>query len=1478
VKYIQEGMKKMKKKINLFVLTFVLVILTQILFSLPVFAEASITTLTDKNVQNESLFLKVTDSQIKPSELEAIYIIVGDEKKEGNYSYVGDIRDKTQKGANPQILQFNDIFYRIHDGYLEIEMKSVNSTARLLGNTKHNIIVDIILTEGRRLTVKGSTTGVFTPSSETPSVDDDKGGYLYKDFKYNSSSEHWAYDHVKRMSEIKIVQGTTEGYLYPDSEISLKEFISFLSRTLQYLNKANNKNTNNVYGVHMVTPEYNLWVKDDYVILMNALGIISEESSDKGKTELLKVLVGEENLSSRVTREEAAILMAAFLGDSTNTENPYGFSDWYKVNDKARMARLCELGVMFGNKDNTNNTNYLDPHKYITRVQALVLLEKFISIKDDIYVEPKSETVEEVTANDSSAPVITFTPNGGNVRPNSQVLYNVTDNESNITTVRYSWDNSVAKSIYSINKQTYSDTLRVPETPGKHTLKIWAKNAGGANSGWKEVVYTVSGTAVNDNTPPVISAYLGGNKVGFFNSIDENVKTITLKAVDNESGVTQIVYHWDNNPDTIANSDTVEVALPKNTNIIHILYVKAQNGAGLWAEAEYEYKDMFKDYEDDTTPPTISLNTTFTTISIKDTLEIRALDNESGVGQIVYHWDSENENVVLTDLDYEERITIQVPQTANRHILYVKAQNGLNNWSQEYQFVFDVVNSDYPMIPGFNDRTAPEISLNTTLKTISIKDIIRIKALDENGVAKISYRWDNILYKEIDCYNSKEIIIPVDMPEQVGKYTLYVTAWDSIGNYIEKTYVFEIVNSDNPLIQDGYGDGKNDATPPEITINTKLYQISTQDIIKITVEDLESGMNQIIYRWDSNTATEYKCDVYKMIIHTNVPQAQGQHTLYVKARNKRGKTTERSYTFNIIASSYPLIKDDEPQPDDSTAELPMDIIIDGDIDDIIGNDGETGNVVEPETEIRIVPHDQDEIVQIGYRWNNETEKIINGNELKINVPKEVGVHYLYVRLKNNKGVWSSVKKYKFEVVENLNKEKIKEVYVEIRNSKNDEMAFYQIYPWDSIRNGKIVIKAPVKEGSYKIYIKVTNTNNNIIEARKDKFKIKDDDDEDDNEDSNLVWKTKLPISKLAVELTKDGNESADAGMVTYPGNPELIGAINPNVNSLRVEIRNADNKLMFEPEEEVKYYIDFYNGTTKKIDDVKITFIIPEGFEGVSASNDGEIKTEEILWDIGSVKEGGGNRLTVVIKYVETFSGDSSFIPEANISIDDELEDTSWVYNMLYKSGEDSYGYHNRYVVGYPDGTFRPEGTITRAEMAAMCSKLFGLSASSGSAFSDLDYDHWANSAINGCIGAGLIDTYGEYFDPNSPATRAMFAIALARYLGVAEIEPIFINSTDTADHYAMREVEQLIRLGLVYGYPDGSAGPNKLVTRAEAVTMLNKYAFRGGLTLSNYNNYGSSSYIFKDLSGGHWALNEILEAALDHGYIRTKDGKEQSN
>ena len=99
--------------------------------------------------------------------------------------------------------------------------------------------------------------------------------------------------------------------------------------------------------------------------------------------------------------------------------------------------------------------------------------------------------------------------------------------------------------------------------------------------------------------------------------------------------------------------------------------------------------------------------------------------------------------------------------------------------------------------------------------------------------------------------------------------------------------------------------------------------------------------------------------------------------------------------------------------------------------------------------------------------------------------------------------------------------------------------------------------------------------------------------------------------------------------------------------------------------------------------------------------------------------------------------------------------------------------------------------------------------------------------------------------------------------------------------------MEQLLRLGIMDGYSDGTAKPNSNITRAEAVTIINNYLFRGELYTKGYNysynfehnyNHGGNNYIlrFTDLSPNHWAYGHIMEATNNHRYERVMDGNEE--
>ena len=156
---------------------------------------------------------------------------------------------------------------------------------------------------------------------------------------------------------------------------------------------------------------------------------------------------------------------------------------------------------------------------------------------------------------------------------------------------------------------------------------------------------------------------------------------------------------------------------------------------------------------------------------------------------------------------------------------------------------------------------------------------------------------------------------------------------------------------------------------------------------------------------------------------------------------------------------------------------------------------------------------------------------------------------------------------------------------------------------------------------------------------------------------------------------------------------------------------------------------------------------------------------------------------------------------------------------------------HFAYVVGYKDGNVRPQGNITRAETAAIFFRLLkeevrSENLSKHNDFADVTEDSWYNTAVSTMAGMNILKgRTANSFVPQAPITRAEFAAICARFdSGKAEENNSF---TDISGHWAEKEIERAATLGWVSGYTDGSFHPDAPITRAEAMTLINRVLCR---------------------------------------------------
>lgn len=196
---------------------------------------------------------------------------------------------------------------------------------------------------------------------------------------------------------------------------------------------------------------------------------------------------------------------------------------------------------------------------------------------------------------------------------------------------------------------------------------------------------------------------------------------------------------------------------------------------------------------------------------------------------------------------------------------------------------------------------------------------------------------------------------------------------------------------------------------------------------------------------------------------------------------------------------------------------------------------------------------------------------------------------------------------------------------------------------------------------------------------------------------------------------------------------------------------------------------------------------------------------------------------------------------------------------------------HYAYLMGYPDGTVRPGGSITRAEATTIFFRL--LTEESRSQFwatenrySDVSAGRWYNNAVSTMTRAGIVNGYPDgTFRPNAPITRAEMAKIIALF---AKLEPSAERFPDTAGHWAEPYIRLAAGSGWIEGYPDGTFRPNQSITRAETVTMIDRVLERVPKDESRLLPH-ETMMTFPDCRPGQWFYIAVQEAANSHIYER---------
>ena len=193
---------------------------------------------------------------------------------------------------------------------------------------------------------------------------------------------------------------------------------------------------------------------------------------------------------------------------------------------------------------------------------------------------------------------------------------------------------------------------------------------------------------------------------------------------------------------------------------------------------------------------------------------------------------------------------------------------------------------------------------------------------------------------------------------------------------------------------------------------------------------------------------------------------------------------------------------------------------------------------------------------------------------------------------------------------------------------------------------------------------------------------------------------------------------------------------------------------------------------------------------------------------------------------------------------------------------------HFAYVQGYPDGTVKPAGNITRAETAAILFRLMDDASrktyySTKSGFRDVASGSWYNIYVATLNNAGVItDSSNGYFRPNEAITRAELAAMLAKFSETTGAANYFNDVS--AKYWAANAIAICAKLGWITGYPDGTFRPDKNVTRAELMAMINRATGRAPKSADAFLP-GMKTWI--DNTADKWYYLDVQEATNSHSY-----------
>lgn len=361
----------------------------------------------------------------------------------------------------------------------------------------------------------------------------------------------------------------------------------------------------------------------------------------------------------------------------------------------------------------------------------------------------------------------------------------------------------------------------------------------------------------------------------------------------------------------------------------------------------------------------------------------------------------------------------------------------------------------------------------------------------------------------------------------------------------------------------------------------------------------------------------------------------------------------------------------------------------------------------------------------------------------------------------------------------------------------------------------------------------------------------------------------IEIPKPPIVIDDGDDEDEDDKDDEDKDDPKLPGGIVIDTN-----VSISTDQMKYTEGQIITYTIDYANIYNIETGPMVIEAQIPE-YTKIFDETTGIVEEDTIRWEFDKFEPKETGKLQYKVEVDELDVPEVMSLNTTRIKpVEDILEkpeNAESTIAVLLFSSQNNTGRHSQYIIGYPDGKFKPSNNITRAEIATVFARISGVNNpnKTGELFPDVDENHWASGFI--AVATKDLNLFSGYpdgtFKPDTPITRAELATLTAKYLEINATEPIEDKFEDSKHHWARNFIGEAYRYQIISGYPDGTFKPDSHLTRAESVTMVNNMTYRGPLV--------TSTQTFPDVYSSHWAFGNIESATRSYEFLRTANGNE---